>query len=69
MLVHYDTTKPLVLATDASQYGIGAMILHRMETGEEHHLHTPRSKSLTSAEKKTVHNLSNIYPEIFMECH
>ena len=35
MLVHYDLKKSLRLACDASPYGVGAVIFHVMENGEE----------------------------------
>ncbi len=35
MLVHHDTAKPLVLACDASDYGIGAVLSHTVSQDQE----------------------------------
>ena len=35
VLVHSDSRKPLRLATDASPFGVGAVLSHVMENGEE----------------------------------
>jgi len=50
LLVHYDSTKQLVLACDASQYGLGRVLSHIMDDGQER----PRaytSRTFTAAEK------------------
>lgn len=49
LLVHYDTTKPLVLACDASQYGIGAVLSHVIEGQERPVAYI--SRTLSAAEK------------------
>ena len=35
LLIHFDGSKPLILACDASPYGVGAILSHLMEDGSE----------------------------------
>ena len=50
VLVHYDPSLPVVLENDASQYGIGALILHRFPNRDEKPI-AYASRSFNSAEK------------------
>ena len=50
VLAHYDTTLPVSLASDASQYGVGAVISHLMPDGTERPI-AYGSRTLTKAEK------------------
>ena len=53
LLVHYDESKPLVLACDASQYGLRAVLSHVMEDGKERPVaYTSRTLTLL---RKTTH--------------
>ena len=51
VLVHYDGTLPLTLSRDASPYGVGAVLLHMLSTGEEK-LIAFVSRTLTATERR-----------------
>ena len=50
VLVHYDPSLPVILESDASQHGIGAVIFHRFPNGDERSI-AYNSRSLNSSEK------------------
>ena len=50
LVVHFDESKPVLLACDASQYGLGAVLSHIMDNGLERPI-AYASRTLTAAEK------------------
>ena len=63
ILVHYDLQKPIVLATNTSSWGVGAVLSHVYPNGEER-LIAFASRSLSTAEKN-YSQIEEALPVIF----
>ena len=53
-LAHYDDTKPIVMACDASPFGVGAVLSQVLADGLEHPI-AYASRSLSPAERNYSH--------------
>ena len=50
-MVHFDPSKDLILSCDASPYGVGGVLSHKMEDGSEKPI-AFTSRTLSDAERK-----------------
>lgn len=64
VLVHYDMNLPLVLATDASPYGVGAVLSHIYPDGSERPIQYA-SQTLNSTQQKYAQVDKEVYAIIF----
>ena len=54
ILAHFDDTKPIIMACDASPFGVGAILSHILADGSEHPV-AYASRSLSPAERNYSH--------------
>jgi len=64
VLVHYNSRLPLILATDARSYGVGAVLSHRYPDGTERILQYA-SQTLTNTQRKYAQIDGEAYAIIF----
>ena len=64
VLAHYDPKLPIILATDASSYGVGAVISHKYPNGEERPIQFA-SQSLNNTQQKYSQIDKEAYAIIF----
>ena len=74
LLIHFNLNLPLVLACDASQYGIGAVLAHRLPNGSERPIgyvsHTLNTAERNSKRKGSLAcSESNDSTPIFLVIH
>ena len=54
LLTHFNPTKPILVKVDASPYGLGAVMAHKMEDGSERPV-CNLSRTLSDAERNYAH--------------